>query len=524
MNELKLKQCRLDDRYNILECLGRGSYAEIYLAQDLKTAELSPNSFVVIKALNVQLQGDIDTELERTLTENFQNEATALDLVRHLNVINRLGHGTAIDLRGTIFHYLVIEYLSGGDIFKLCKNQPMPLKATLFYLEQVCKGLTHAHRVGVIHRDIKPQNLLLTKDRRTVKIADFGVAKIGSFEGSITRVGTNIYAAPEHNPQLQTAQLISGDANFTQIKLTPAADVYSLAKTAYVMLTGESPRRFAGHSIKDLPHSISNQPWANEVLKVLQKATRTNPNERYDTVKEFWEELKLAAESEKQITNINVNEDTENLAYNKSEFTEEFEELAEHAPPVPHFDSTRNLQNKNIELKEEERPRIVVQFQESQPLPHQPPVIQTQQNAREIINAMPDAAHVQQQQPREIKPPSPLAGALKRFLVGVCLLIAFTTMLLATHYFFRGRPIWRNQPTSTTNDPFIGREGTTTTNVNLRPEPNISKNPIGIVEKDSTVKILAVNGNWYQVQVTKRPRPRSEPDQGWIYKDFVTFD
>lgn len=524
MNELKLKQCRLDDRYNILECLGRGSYAEIYLAQDLKTSELSPNSFVVIKALNVQLQGDIDTELERTLIENFQNEATALDLVRHLNVINRLGHGTAIDLRGTIFHYLVIEYLPGGDIFKLCKNQPMPLKATLFYLEQVCKGLTHAHRVGVIHRDIKPQNLLLTKDRRTVKIADFGVAKIGSFEGSITRVGTNIYAAPEHNPQLQTAQLISGDANFTHLKLTPAADVYSLAKTVYVMLTGESPRRFSGHSIKDLPSSISNQPWADGVLRVLQKATRTNPNERYDSVKEFWEELKKATDTGQFQTNINVNDDTDPLVLNKSDFIKDFEEIVHQTPPVPHFDSTRNLQNKTIELKEEERPRIVVQFQESQTLPHQPPVVQTQQNAREIINAMPDAAIPQQQKPREIKPPSQLASAFKRFLVGVCLLIAFTIMLLATHYFFRGRPIWRNTPSTTTTDPLIGREGKTTTNVNLRPEPNISNNPIGIVEKDSTVKILVVNGNWYQVQVTNRPRPRSEPDIGWIYKDFVNFN
>ena len=80
----------------------------------------------------------------------------------------------------------------------------------LFYLEQVCSGLAHAHQSGVIHRDIKPQNLLLTADRQIVKIADFGVARFEATEGAITRVGTNIYAAPEHNPLVQTAQLDRG--------------------------------------------------------------------------------------------------------------------------------------------------------------------------------------------------------------------------------------------------------------------------------------------------------------------------
>ena len=82
----------------------------------------SPHSTVVIKALNVFLQDDLDPDLERTLVENFQNEAVALDRVRHPNIISRLGHGTARDLAGTIFHYLVLEYLAGGDLQKLARD------------------------------------------------------------------------------------------------------------------------------------------------------------------------------------------------------------------------------------------------------------------------------------------------------------------------------------------------------------------------------------------------------------------
>src|SRR6478735_6995047 len=153
MSELKLQQSRLDGRYDILECLGRGSYAEIYVAHDNAAAEGAPTT-VVIKALNMFLQETPDEDMERTLVANFQNEAIALDRVRHPNIINRLGHGTAIDLAGTTFHYIVLEYLPGGDMSALTRNRPLPIERAVHYLEQVCSGLAHAHKCGVIHRDI----------------------------------------------------------------------------------------------------------------------------------------------------------------------------------------------------------------------------------------------------------------------------------------------------------------------------------------------------------------------------------
>src|SRR5712691_1714273 len=269
MPELKLQQTRLDGRYDILECLGRGSYAEIYVARDNAAPEGAPRT-IVIKALNMFLQDTPDAELEHTLVANFQNEAVALDRVRHPNIISRLGHGTAIDLMGTTFHYIVLEYLPGGDMAALSRRSPLTIEKTLFYLEQACSGLAHAHECGVIHRDIKPQNLLLTADRQTLKIADFGVARFEATEGAITRVGTNIYSAPEHNPLVQTGQLdtgalIAADQSsdpYRHEHLTPSADIYSLAKTTYTLLAGESPRRFAQHAIRELPPPIRNHFWS----------------------------------------------------------------------------------------------------------------------------------------------------------------------------------------------------------------------------------------------------------------------
>src|SRR5258705_1425276 len=294
MSELKLQQSRLDGRYDILECLGRGSYAEIYVAKDKAAGAGSPQT-VVIKALNMFLQDAPDAELERTLVTNFQNEAVALDRVRHSHVNNPLGHGTAIDLDGTTFHYLVVEYLPGGDMAALTRNRPLSIEKALFYLEQVCSGLAHAHKCGVIHRDIKPQNLLLTFDKEIVKIADFGVARLDANEGAITRVGTNIYSAPEHNPLVHTGQLDTSALPSSRDHLTPAADIYSFAKTTYSLLAGESPRRFAQHRITEFPLAIRNHSWSAPILRVLEKATQSRPQDRFQTVQEFWDELAEAS-------------------------------------------------------------------------------------------------------------------------------------------------------------------------------------------------------------------------------------
>src|SRR6185369_11766364 len=362
MSDLKLLQCRLDNRYDIEDCLGRGSYAEIYMARDLAATDEKFRN-VVIKALNVLLQGYQDPDLERTLIQNFQNEAIALDRVRHPNIISRLGHGTAIDLSGTAFHYIVLEYLGGGDLSKLWRSESLTLDRALNYLKQVCAGLAHAHACGVIHRDIKPQNLLLTEDRETVKIADFGVARLEGGEGAITRVGTNIYAPPEHSPLLQTAQLELGPGQ-RPLQLTPAADVYSLAKTAYTLICGASPRAFAHEAITELPSPIASQPWGGSLLRVLERATQTRAADSYQSVQAFWEDLHdvampvtqpLALAAARRPVSADLNVD---------------EVLTAAAPPRPKFETSRELKQQQIETNGSVRPKIVVPIAGRQSLPN----------------------------------------------------------------------------------------------------------------------------------------------------------
>jgi serine/threonine protein kinase len=540
MSELKLQQCRLDGRYDILECLGRGSYAEVYLARDATPAPGTPAT-VVIKALNIFLQGSIDLELERTLIENFRNEAIALDRVRHPNVINRLGHGTAIDMAGQTFHYLVIEYMPGGTMSDLCRHHPLPIESALDYLEQVCAGLAHAHDHGVIHRDIKPQNLLFTADRRVVKIADFGVAKIEAGEGGITRVGTDVYAAPEHHPLLHTGPLDPNVSEQSRV-LTPAADVYSLAKTAYMMLTGEAPRRFSQRPLADLPPNVANLPWAPVAARVLRRATEQSPSRRHQTVREFWEELNDALMPKTRLLTQPASDETRTLG--EPPGADAQKELPPEPKPATFEQPGRATLNAAAERAAQPatqtpsatRPRIVVPVALTRAEPAAPP-------AHPEPEAKPSpqpgrGQSPQQQSPKRAAQPQPDAGArgtvfrdhARRWIVVLLLLTGFAVLLLGIHYSIRSRqrtqarttPPQQQQPPAQQQQQGglqPGREMFTTTNLNLREGPGRGFARVGEVENGSRVRIVQTNGNWAEVQVLQRGTPRSDEagaDRGWL--------
>jgi len=514
MSELKLLQTRLDGRYDIEQCLGCGSYAEIYVARD-RAATAESLQEVVIKALNVLLQGVPDPELERTLIENFQNEAVALDRVRHPHVINRLGHGTAIDLSGKPFHYIVLEYMSGGDLAALCRGRKLPLERALLYLEQVCAGLAHAHAHGVIHRDIKPQNLLLTADCQTVKIADFGVAKIELGDEVITRVGTNIYAAPEHNPLVQTGQLDTASLPIMRSRLTPAADIYSLAKTTYAVLTGEAPRRFAQHSITELPLSVSNQFWAEPVLRVLRRATQTRPADRYQTVEAFWDELRDAALPPTRPLDAS---EAESRGRPSADLTAETVVVPQ-APPRPTFEVTRNLPL-GTAGNGLQHARIVVPV--SGFVDAQQRSLVVRPKAGEIIAAMPDAVALRKPGPSQVGPKARSRAA--GIAVAVILVTAFAGMLFATQQYIRSR--WSQTTTSPTST-VVGRQAVTITDLNLRSDPSSANERVGLAEQGSRVRILSAGTNWCEVEVLEHGRPKDDPnslDRGWVNKRYLRFD
>ncbi|HUE81971.1 MAG TPA: serine/threonine protein kinase [Pyrinomonadaceae bacterium] len=523
MPELKLQQSRLDGRYDVVECLGRGSYAEIYVARDNAAPEGGP-TMVVIKALNVFLQETPDVDLERTLLANFQNEAVALDLVRHPHIISRLGHGTAIDLSGTTFHYIVLEYLPGGDLAARARHNPLSLEQTISYLEQVCAGLAHAHRCGVIHRDIKPQNLLLSADHKIVKIADFGVARLNASEGSITRVGTNIYAAPEHNPLVQTGQLDTNALPLIPCSLTPAADIYSLAKTTYTLLAAESPRKFAQHPISELPARIANEYWSDPLLRVLEKATQTRAEKRYQSVLEFWDELSDAVLTP---TRSLVAERPGERRRPSEDLLLELDEITE-APPQPRFavaastpSIPRDYDINFAEMEAAKRPRIVVPVSSLQPESERP----ANSLRRHSNGRVPRSAGVENQQ--RVSGVTPYVSRSRRFAVALILILAFSGMLLATHKYVttHWNPLTRLPQLG--EFTVVGREGWTTTDVNLRPDPSASNPPVGLATLGSRVKILKVSNNWFEVQVLEHGRPKLDPalaDRGWLNGRFVRFE
>ena len=514
MRELSLNNSRLDKRYDVYAELGRGSYAEIFVARDTLAPPQSPHSHVAIKALNVFLQDDLDPDLERTLVENFQNEAVALDRVRHPNIISRLGHGTARDLRGMVFHYLVLEYLEGGDLQKACREKSLGLKSALKYVEQVCAGLRHAHRHGVIHRDIKPQNLLLTKDRQTVKIADFGVARMHTSDAPITRVGTNIYAAPEHSP------LDSGGDNVMTVPvLTPAADLYSLAKSVYTLITCETPRFFANQQITELPLSARGQDWAPELKRVLARATSREPSMRHQSVDEFWQDLegvRRIADEHETSTQVRAKFQTSPQPHVARGYTPI-------APQQPRFDTSRELKMRHQFGPAVSVPKVDL---EQTPSPRHPLVQPTERVEDYWPNQNPDQqtleVNIQLNDQEVLGKPKKKRKFIRRVATLAVFLALFAGALFATRAFLRNAGILPDISTL-----FSSQTGRANTDINLRPLPNVNNEPIGLVTKNSKVRIVKSQNNWYQVDVIEQGRQRDsqlETNRGWLNGKYVDLD
>jgi serine/threonine protein kinase len=507
MRELSLNNCRLDKRYDITDRLGRGSYAEIFVARDILASTQSPHSTVVIKALNVFLQDDPDEDLERTLVENFQNEAIALDRVRHPNIISRLGHGTARDLGGTTFHYLVLEYLAGGDLQRLCRERSLSAKSALSYVEQVCAGLRHAHGKGVIHRDIKPHNLLLTRDLETVKIADFGVARLSKSHTPITRVGTNVYAAPEHSPLL-----IDRTDELEYRELTPAADIYSLAKCVYTLFTCESPRYYANKPIDALPAGCRNEPWADNLLPVLTKATQTEPGSRQQTVDEFWADLigvrevigEIEPETVMRRPEASIPQAHVSLGYSPL------------APAQARFNTSRDLRDRFPLIPGSPAIDTVITKVTPSALPEDFDL--------EHVSARP--TYPETGNPIATLPPDNVLirkpRRIRRVAIFMLLIALLGGGLYATGVYLSTARFW---PASWT--PFHQQTATANTDINLRAEPTANSDAIGLVTKNSKVRIVNYQNNWYQVDVIEQGRERNggpNASRGWLNGRYIDLD
>jgi serine/threonine protein kinase len=263
-------------RYEILKKIGHGSMGVVYLGRD---PYIKRNVGIKIS----RPAADVGEEKAEKYREKFFIEAQSAGRLMHPNIVAIYDAGMYKD-----FCYMAMEYIDGPTLKKFCKkNHLLPINNVLEIIFITCKALDHAHKMGVVHRDIKPLNIMLKKSGH-IKITDFGIAQIKSEQtASKGIIGSPSYMSPE------------------QIRQKPVenqTDIFSLGCVLYELLTGKMA--FPGDDyvtilykiIKEEPVPMEQiRPELPEILlKITKKALAKDPNQRYQTCGDFAYDLRVA--------------------------------------------------------------------------------------------------------------------------------------------------------------------------------------------------------------------------------------
>lgn len=207
----------LAGRYELGDRLGLGGMSTVRVAYDHRLERE-----VAIKLLADHLAGD------QQFVDRFKREALAAARLVHPNIVQVFDFGFDQESRR---HYIVMERIDGPSGAQILRERGhLPPDEAVHWIEQACRGLEHAHQHGVVHRDVKPGNLLQSRADRTVKLADFGIAKAGGEMSGITQVGSVLGTAAYLAPEQATGE--SAD---------PRSDLYGLGVVAYQLLSGRLP-------------------------------------------------------------------------------------------------------------------------------------------------------------------------------------------------------------------------------------------------------------------------------------------
>lgn len=270
------------NRYKILDHLGTGGMATVWLGYDTIL-----DRQVAIKTFKIDAN-------DEDAVKRFNREAKAVTSLSQPNIVSIYD----VENEGE-FYYLILEYVEGMTLKDyMIKNPRIPIETIVHIAKQIASGLSHAHQNGIIHRDIKPQNILMN-DNLTCKITDFGIARAYG-DTTLTQtnqmLGTVYYLSPEQaRGNVATAQ----------------SDIYSLGILIFEMITGQIP--FKGESavaialkhlqeeLPDIDKYRENVPQS--VKNIVLKATMKNPNERYISSKELFEDLSTVLNPERLYEN-----------------------------------------------------------------------------------------------------------------------------------------------------------------------------------------------------------------------------
>jgi len=255
-----------DGRYRIVRKLGTGGMADVYLAEDQELGRR-----VAIKILNDRHAAD-DSFIER-----FRREAKNAAGLSHPNIVSIYDRGTAEDT-----YYIAMEYLDGRSLKELIVSRgPAPIKIAVEYARQILAAVGFAHRHGIVHRDIKPHNVLVGPEGR-LKVTDFGIARSGASQmtevGSI--IGTAQYLSPEQARGAPVDQ---------------TSDLYSVGVVLFELLTGEvpftgdTPLEIAMKHLSEVPKPPSElrPDVPHDLDLVVLRALAKDPSERYGTAEEM---------------------------------------------------------------------------------------------------------------------------------------------------------------------------------------------------------------------------------------------
>jgi serine/threonine-protein kinase len=260
-------------RYKLERRLGAGGMSTVFLATDSVLERP-----VAVKLLAEHLADDVD------FVARFRREALAAARLQHPNIVQVFDSGQDADSGR---HYIVMEYVDGPSCAEILRERrQLDVGETVHIVRDACHGLEYAHRGGVVHRDVKPGNLLLSNDD-ILKLADFGIAKAAE-QTRITQVGSVLGTAAYLSPE-QAAGHEAG----------PPSDLYSLGVCAYQFLTGRLPHEYG--SLTELALKQQNErvepitDFRDDVPPTLDRAIRAalerDPNQRYSSALEMAEAL-----------------------------------------------------------------------------------------------------------------------------------------------------------------------------------------------------------------------------------------
>ena len=273
----------LDGLYTVRELIGTGGMANVYKAVVGPGGPVPEGTVVAVKVLRQELMHDPD------LVRRFKNESKAISLLNHPNIVKVYDVSVSENLQ-----YIVMEYVDGMTLREYLNERGGKLtsRETVHFISQILKALEHAHANGVVHRDIKPQNIMLL-DNGQLRMMDFGIARISRAENQLTggkAMGSVHYISPE--------QAKGDETDFT-------SDIYSVGVMMYEMLSGHLPFdaddvvEVAIKQISDKPQSLQelapNVPHG--LVEITERAMAKRPDNRYASAAEMLSALNAYVEN-----------------------------------------------------------------------------------------------------------------------------------------------------------------------------------------------------------------------------------